>query len=64
MFHFIESKLCLFLVVGDQTIAETIANVITSLPFIVLGLQAPRQVSPRNKSVGLPCLHQYLELVD
>ncbi|CAL9170306.1 unnamed protein product [Musa hybrid cultivar] len=29
--------------VGDQNIAETIANVITSLPFIVLGLQAPRQ---------------------
>ncbi|CAL9136486.1 unnamed protein product [Musa textilis] len=44
--------------VGDQNIAETVANVITSLPFIVLGLQAPRQVSPRNKSVGLPCLHQ------
>ncbi|XP_064940739.1 uncharacterized protein LOC135594267 isoform X1 [Musa acuminata AAA Group] len=29
--------------VGDQNIAETIANVITSLPFIVLGLQAPRK---------------------
>ncbi|PHT48141.1 hypothetical protein CQW23_12349 [Capsicum baccatum] len=28
---------------GDRTIAETIANVITSLPFIALGLQAPRK---------------------
>lgn len=28
---------------GDQTIPETIANVLTSLPFIVLGLQAPRK---------------------
>ncbi|KAL8161242.1 hypothetical protein V2J09_012731 [Rumex salicifolius] len=28
---------------GDQTIAETIANVATSLPFIALGFQAPRQ---------------------
>lgn len=28
---------------GDQTIAETIANVLTSLPFIFLGFQAPRQ---------------------
>uniref|UniRef100_A0A1D1XPD1 Protein 4.1 n=1 Tax=Anthurium amnicola TaxID=1678845 RepID=A0A1D1XPD1_9ARAE len=26
---------------GDQNLAETIANVITSLPFIALGLQAP-----------------------
>ncbi|MQL96008.1 hypothetical protein Taro_028678 [Colocasia esculenta] len=29
---------------GDRHLAETIANVVTSLPFIVLGLQAPRQV--------------------
>ncbi|WOL20066.1 hypothetical protein Cni_G28868 [Canna indica] len=28
---------------GDQNIAETIANVVTSLPFIVLGLQAPKR---------------------
>lgn len=28
---------------GDSTVAETIANVITSLPFIALGLQAPRK---------------------
>ncbi|KAK1315437.1 hypothetical protein QJS10_CPA06g01820 [Acorus calamus] len=27
---------------GDQTVVETIANVLTSLPFIVLGIQAPR----------------------
>ncbi|OIS95632.1 hypothetical protein A4A49_58553 [Nicotiana attenuata] len=28
---------------GDRNLAETIANVITSLPFIALGLQAPRK---------------------
>ncbi|KAL6001555.1 hypothetical protein ACLOJK_007293 [Asimina triloba] len=28
---------------GDQSISETIANVLTSLPFIVLGIQAPRK---------------------
>ncbi|XP_011016406.1 PREDICTED: uncharacterized protein LOC105119911 [Populus euphratica] len=28
---------------GDQHLAETVANVITSLPFIVLGIQAPRK---------------------
>ncbi|XP_028097221.1 uncharacterized protein LOC114297062 isoform X2 [Camellia sinensis] len=28
---------------GDKHVAETIANVITSLPFIVLGTQAPRK---------------------
>ncbi|XP_052205015.1 uncharacterized protein LOC127809895 [Diospyros lotus] len=28
---------------GDRSIAETIANVITSLPFVALGLQAPRK---------------------
>lgn len=28
---------------GDQSIAETIANVLTSVPFIVLGFQAPRK---------------------
>ncbi|KAL3510578.1 hypothetical protein ACH5RR_029979 [Cinchona calisaya] len=28
---------------GDKTVAETIANVLTSLPFIALGLQAPRK---------------------
>jgi len=28
---------------GDQSVAETIANVMTSLPFIALGLQAPRK---------------------
>ncbi|GMP59202.1 hypothetical protein CsSME_00022578 [Camellia sinensis var. sinensis] len=28
---------------GDKHLAETIANVITSLPFIVLGTQAPRK---------------------
>lgn len=28
---------------GDQSVAETIANVLTSLPFIGLGLQAPRK---------------------
>ncbi|KAL0906905.1 hypothetical protein M5K25_025436 [Dendrobium thyrsiflorum] len=28
---------------GDQTIVETVANVLTSLPFIILGLQAPRK---------------------
>ncbi|GJN16150.1 hypothetical protein PR202_gb03108 [Eleusine coracana subsp. coracana] len=29
----------------DKHVGETIANVITSLPFIALGLQAPRRVS-------------------
>ncbi|KAL1553663.1 hypothetical protein AAHA92_14312 [Salvia divinorum] len=28
---------------GDQNIAETVANVLTSLPFIAIGLQAPRK---------------------
>nr|CAB3483038.1 unnamed protein product [Digitaria exilis] len=28
----------------DKHLGETIANVVTSLPFIVLGLQTPRQV--------------------
>ncbi|KAJ6903174.1 hypothetical protein NC651_020620 [Populus alba x Populus x berolinensis] len=28
---------------GDQNLAETVANVITSLPFIVLGIQVPRK---------------------
>lgn len=28
---------------GDQNVTETVANVLTSLPFIVLGLQAPRK---------------------
>lgn len=28
---------------GDQSIAETVANVVTSLPFVVLGFQAPRK---------------------
>ncbi|XP_011621183.1 uncharacterized protein LOC18421941 isoform X2 [Amborella trichopoda] len=28
---------------GDQSMQETIANVITSLPFIALGIQAPRK---------------------
>ncbi|XP_026380846.1 uncharacterized protein LOC113275531 [Papaver somniferum] len=28
---------------GDRTIAETVVNVLTSLPFIVLGMQAPRK---------------------
>ncbi|KAL0424631.1 UNVERIFIED_CONTAM: hypothetical protein Sradi_0997900 [Sesamum radiatum] len=28
---------------GDKNIAETVANVLTSLPFIALGLQAPRK---------------------
>jgi len=28
---------------GDKHVGETIANVVTSLPFIVLGLQTPRQ---------------------
>lgn len=28
---------------GDQNVAETVANVLTSLPFIVLGFQAPRK---------------------
>ncbi|KAJ8770251.1 hypothetical protein K2173_012660 [Erythroxylum novogranatense] len=28
---------------GDQNVAERIANVLTSLPFIALGLQAPRK---------------------
>ncbi|XP_073013669.1 uncharacterized protein [Typha latifolia] len=28
---------------GDRHVAETIANVLTSLPFIVLGFQAPRK---------------------
>ncbi|KAJ6899110.1 hypothetical protein NC652_025563 [Populus alba x Populus x berolinensis] len=28
---------------GDQHLAETVANVITSLPFIALGIQAPRK---------------------
>ncbi|XP_074274943.1 uncharacterized protein LOC141598987 [Silene latifolia] len=28
---------------GDQNIAETVANVVTSLPFIALGFQAPRK---------------------
>lgn len=28
---------------GDQNVAETIANVLTSLPFIALGIQAPRK---------------------
>ncbi|KAA8532564.1 hypothetical protein F0562_032620 [Nyssa sinensis] len=28
---------------GDETLAETIANVLTSLPFIALGLQSPRK---------------------
>lgn len=36
---------CLFyFLLGDQSIMETIANVLTSLPFIFLGFQAPRQV--------------------
>ncbi|VAI39301.1 unnamed protein product [Triticum turgidum subsp. durum] len=29
----------------DKNVAETVANVVTSLPFIFLGLQTPRQVS-------------------
>lgn len=28
---------------GDQNLAETVANVLTSLPFIALGMQAPRK---------------------
>ncbi|KAH9619785.1 hypothetical protein KSS87_006625 [Heliosperma pusillum] len=32
---------------GDQNIAETVANVVTSLPFIALGFQAPRQCLSR-----------------
>ncbi|XP_057811650.1 uncharacterized protein LOC131025887 [Salvia miltiorrhiza] len=28
---------------GDQNIAETVANVLTSLPFIAIGLHAPRK---------------------
>ncbi|XP_057530486.1 uncharacterized protein LOC130808939 [Amaranthus tricolor] len=28
---------------GDQTVAETVANVVTSLPFIALGVHAPRK---------------------
>ncbi|OMO99675.1 hypothetical protein COLO4_13153 [Corchorus olitorius] len=28
---------------GDQTLLETFANVVTSLPFIALGIQAPRK---------------------
>lgn len=28
---------------GDQHLAETVANVVTSLPFIAVGLQAPRK---------------------
>lgn len=28
---------------GDQNIVETVANVLTSVPFIILGLQAPRK---------------------
>ncbi|CAI9095994.1 OLC1v1032052C5 [Oldenlandia corymbosa var. corymbosa] len=28
---------------GDKTVVETIANVLTSLPFIALGVQAPRK---------------------
>ncbi|KAI4357636.1 hypothetical protein L6164_001573 [Bauhinia variegata] len=28
---------------GDQTLAETVANVLTSLPFIALGMNAPRK---------------------
>ncbi|XP_062171053.1 uncharacterized protein LOC133876826 [Alnus glutinosa] len=28
---------------GDQNLAETVANVLTSLPFIALGIQAPRK---------------------
>lgn len=28
---------------GDQTVVETVANVVTSLPFIALGLQTPRK---------------------
>ncbi|XAR72244.1 hypothetical protein NMG60_11018818 [Bertholletia excelsa] len=28
---------------GDRTVSETIANVITSLPFVALGIQAPRK---------------------
>jgi len=27
---------------GDQTLAETVANVLTSIPFIALGIHAPR----------------------
>lgn len=27
---------------GDQSVLETAANVATSLPFIALGMQAPR----------------------
>ncbi|XP_047974905.1 uncharacterized protein LOC125217121 [Salvia hispanica] len=29
--------------IGDQHLAETVANVLTSLPFIAIGLQAPRK---------------------
>lgn len=28
---------------GDRTVAETIVNILTSLPFVALGLQAPRK---------------------
>ncbi|RZB46750.1 hypothetical protein D0Y65_050696 [Glycine soja] len=28
---------------GDQTLAETVANVLTSIPFIALGIHAPRK---------------------
>ncbi|KAG0485562.1 hypothetical protein HPP92_009641 [Vanilla planifolia] len=28
---------------GDQNIVETVANVLTSVPFVILGLQAPRK---------------------
>lgn len=31
-----------FLPAGDRNLTETIVNVVTSLPFIALGLQAPR----------------------
>ncbi|KAK2999242.1 hypothetical protein RJ639_022755 [Escallonia herrerae] len=38
---------------GDKTLAETIVNVLTSLPFVALGLQAPRQDIPFNLNCKL-----------
>lgn len=34
--------LMILIMTGDQSVLETAANVATSLPFIVLGMQAPR----------------------
>lgn len=48
----------IYLLPGDKNLAETVANVLTSLPFVALGIQAPRlYFSVHNlKCMKKPCI--------